>query len=285
MKISLIVNTYNKYISLLILLNSILRQTLKDIEVIIINNSNKNNRLLTKFINKAKFNVIVINDSLPLSVLKNKAIYIASGEYIMFLSNGDYIKSESLEKMYNSACNHDVVISRGYKKFLLFRFKNNFSITKADESEYHDVNINNKLIKKSVLIDNLFMESPKWENLSNIPVILSKYKTRVIDNRIFNTKFSIKPIFLHDENLLDIIKVLEYLKPQIKAREFKNIAIMEILYRLENYFYSWNRDEEVKYKLKDYLYLIDNYWFDYEIIKIVMKKDILFRYFINHAHL
>lgn len=38
-------------------------------------------------------------------------------------------------------------------------------------------------------------------------------------------------------------------------------------------------------KLKDKLYEIDNYWFDYEIVKIIMKKDILFRYFINHANL
>lgn len=285
MKISLIVDTYNKNISLIGILISILRQTFKSIEVIIINNSNKNSRLLTFFINKAKFNVIVINETLPMSNLKNKAINMASGEYIMFLSVDDYLKSNALELMYNSLTNEDVLVTNGYKRFLCFKFKNDFSITKSDNTLYHEIIANNKLIKRSVLLENPFMNDISGYNLSNIPVILSNYKIRVISHRVITSKINIRNLFKYEDNLLDVVKILDYIKPKLQLRDYKNIAIIEILYQLENYFYSNNNDEDIKSKLKDKLYEIDNYWSDYEIIKLIMKKDILFRYFINHANL
>lgn len=284
MKISLIVNTHNKCISLILLLISILRQTLKDIEVIIINDSNKFNKLLTFFINKAKFQVIVINDSLPISNLKNKALNIASGEYIMFLNANDYLKSNALELMYNSSNNEDVIVTHGYKKFLCFRLKENFYVTKSDNTLYHNIYANNKLIRRSVLLENPFMNNVDDYNLSNIPIILSNYKIKVISNRLITSKIN-KSLFNRRDNILDVLKILDYIKPKIPLRDYKNIAILEILYRLENYFYSKNENESIQSRLKDELYKIDNYWFDYEIIKIMMDRDLLFKYFINHANL
>ncbi len=291
MKLSVIVNTHNKYISLYFLLKSLLKQNLKDIEVIIINNSNKPNRLITWFINKSKFHVIVIKDKLSMGALKNKAVSIASGEFIIFLNDEDHIKTNALELMYNNAKDNDVevVITEGYKSILGFKIKESFSIKKCNNVIYQDIFSRNKLFKRSVLLDNPFIDNAKWENISNMPVILSNYKYNITDNRLYTHRIYVigyfKKLFSFDDSMLDIIKVLDYLKPNIQSRDFKNIAIMEILYRLENYFYSRNKDEYIKSKLKDYLYSIDNYWFDYEIIKIIMEKDIMFRYFINHAHL
>lgn len=285
MKVSLIVNAYNNNVSLFFLLISILRQTLSDIEVIIINNSNKNNRLLTMFINKAKFHVIVINDKLPISNLWNKAINMASGDYIMFLDNNDYLNNKALELIYNSKSDEDILVTNGYKRFLIFRYKSDFSFTKSDNNLYHEILANNKLIKRSVLLGNPFMNDIEVPNLSNMPIILSNYKVRVLSYRVITSKVNNRLIFKYQDNLLDVIKMLDYIKPKLQIRDYKIIAIIEILYQLENYFYSNNNNENVLSKLKDKLYETDNYWFDYEIVKIIMKKDILFRYFINHANL
>lgn len=279
MKVSLIVDTNDKSISLFFLLYSILRQTLKEIEVIIINNCSKNNRIITFFINKAKMPIIVINEETPNKY--NEAVNMTSGYYIMFLSCSNYLKKNALELMYNSANNTDVLLTSGYKSYFGICFKSDFSINTGNNI-YYEIKENNKLFKRSVLIDNPFQLSSK---MSNIPVILYNYKVRSVKYPVVYSRIHLKSLFSRDNNLLEITEVLDYLGSHLSPREFKNIAIMEILYRLENYFYSRNRDEEVKSKLKDYLYLIDNYWFDYEIIKIIMKEDILFRYFMNHAHL
>lgn len=293
MKVSVIVNTYNEYFYLYLCLRSLMKQTFKDFEVIIVNDGNSEmvSKVITNFINKFKGHVTLIHDEhVGIGEARNKGLRVAVGEYIKFLDCDDTLESNALEVMYREAKirDADCLITQGYYQFLFFKIPTRFNIDARNSFVYEFPNVGNKLFKRSVLLENEFLGYTKWEDLSNIPYLMSLntstttyrlYKYRIHFNKV------LKDFFKTDESVLDIIKVLEYLRPKLNARDFKNIAILHTLFRLENLFYSRNKDEKIKNTLKNYLYSIDNYWFDYEIIKIYANKNFFFKYFINHDSL
>ena len=103
MKVSVILCAYNeeKYISKAI--ESILNQTLTDFELIIVNDGSTDNTL--NIINSFKDNRIrLINqENIGLGASRNKAMKIASGEYVTFLDADDWFSSNALKETYNEA--------------------------------------------------------------------------------------------------------------------------------------------------------------------------------------
>ena len=103
MKVSVILCAYNeeKYISKAI--ESILNQTLTDLELIIVNDGSTDNTL--NIINSFKDNRIrLINqENIGLGASRNKAMKIASGEYVTFLDADDWFSSNALKETYNEA--------------------------------------------------------------------------------------------------------------------------------------------------------------------------------------
>lgn len=117
-KVSVIIPVYNgeKYVETCI--QSILNQTLKEIEIIIVNDGSKDNTLniLRKLENKYE-NIIVINQqNLGPGIARNKAMNIANGKYIAFCDVDDTYEEKMLEKLYLSAdINNCEVSVCGYK--------------------------------------------------------------------------------------------------------------------------------------------------------------------------
>jgi glycosyltransferase involved in cell wall biosynthesis len=286
MKVSIIVTTNNKYLSLYLCLRAIKNIKFNNFEVVIVNNSNnpKINNIISKFINKFKYSAIVINsNSSDTGTNHNKGLLASSGEYVIFLDSKDILYKKSLNMMYSKSLedNSDVVICKGYYKYFIFKKYTSFSIDSRYEAIYQYPCLVNKLIRREVLLNNLFITDSKWDEVSNIPVILDNYKISYINIKLCSTYYNIHDFIHTDVSVLDIIKVLDIMKKKVKSRTYKNIAIMNILLRLENMYYSFNKDEELISKLKDYLYLIDNYWNDYEIVKLYSKDNIWFRHYIK----
>ena len=104
-KLSIIIPCYNveKYINKCI--DSVLNSTLKDIEIIVINDGSTDNTL--KLLKEYKDDRIIIinrkNASGGASVPRNEGLKIASGEYITFLDSDDYIDPNMYLEMYNKA--------------------------------------------------------------------------------------------------------------------------------------------------------------------------------------
>lgn len=101
-RVTIIVPIYNgeKYIQTLI--NTIWEQTYKNFEVLFINDGSKDNsaELLIEQLNKHGYeNYIFINNKINngISKSKNEAIQAATGEYIMFLDQDDYLSRNALE--------------------------------------------------------------------------------------------------------------------------------------------------------------------------------------------
>lgn len=293
MKVSVIVYTYDESFYLYSCLESLMKQTMKDFEIIIVNDGDSENvsKVITNFVNQFKGQVTLIHDAyVGIGEARNKGLRIAVGEYIKFLDSEDTLENNALEVMYREAKirDADCLIAQGYYQFLFFKIPTSFNIENGKSFVYEYPNVGNKLFKRSVLLDNEFLSNTKWEDLSNIPYLMSLNMVTTNYNlynyRIhFNT--TIKDFFKTDELILDIIKVLEYLKPKLEPYDFRNIAIIHTLFRLENLFYSHNKDEKLKDILKNYLYSIDNYWADYEIVKIYASKNFLFRFFLKHSYL
>lgn len=107
-KISVIVPVYNteKYLSKC--LDSILKQTLKDIEVIVVNDGSKDESQM--LINQYKIRdsriISMIKENGGLSDARNVGIDKASGEYLAFIDSDDYIDSTMFEKMIDLAEKH-----------------------------------------------------------------------------------------------------------------------------------------------------------------------------------
>lgn len=103
-KISVVVPIYNveKYIDKCI--NSILNQSYKEIEVILVNDGSTDNCLnLCKQYSKMDSRVLVINKKNGgLSSARNAGIAVATGKYIVFIDGDDYICLDYIEKLYNT---------------------------------------------------------------------------------------------------------------------------------------------------------------------------------------
>ncbi len=188
-KISVIVPAYNveKYIDECI--NSLKRQTYKNIEFIIINDGSKDSTL-----KRIKNNVgsdtrfkIIDQKNIGIGATRNKGINLSTGDYIAFLDSDDYV----LDDMYSSLMESII--------------KNNSDIAVCDYIKFNNVNkekkicgdikIYNKSIYKEPLIINSVAYCP-WNKL---------YKKSLIENIKFPEK-------LKYEDLNFVIKALSSAK-------------------------------------------------------------------------
>ena len=100
MKVSVIIPVYNAEKYLAECLDSIVCQTLSDIEIICVNDGSSDNSLslLEAYSRKDnRFKIINQENSGP-GVARNTGINVASGEYIFFVDSDDTIFPETLEK-------------------------------------------------------------------------------------------------------------------------------------------------------------------------------------------
>lgn len=111
-KISVIVPVYNVEEYIEECLESIINQTLEDIEIIIVNDGTEDNSMkkIEKFLSDER--IIVINKKNGgLSSARNLGIKLAEGEYISFVDSDDFIERTMLEDLYCASNNHDIIFS------------------------------------------------------------------------------------------------------------------------------------------------------------------------------
>ena len=102
-KVSIIVPVYNveKYIEKC--LDTLVKQTLDDIEIIIVNDGSKDNskKIIEKYIEKYPEKIVYLEkENGGLSDARNYGIPYANGEYIAFLDSDDYVENYMYEQMY-----------------------------------------------------------------------------------------------------------------------------------------------------------------------------------------
>lgn len=114
-KISIIIPIYNvdKYLDKC--LDTIINQTYKNLEIILINDGSTDNSLnICKTYAKKDERIIILNkENEGVSISRNKGIKIATGKYVVFMDADDYVASNHVEHLYNCMIenNVDLVIS------------------------------------------------------------------------------------------------------------------------------------------------------------------------------
>lgn len=108
-KISVIVPVYNTSMYLEECLDSLLNQTLKEIEIICVNDGSTDNSLsiLENYIQKDRRIKIINQKNKGQSVARNKGISQAEGEYIGFLDSDDWADAKMFENLYTNAKQFD----------------------------------------------------------------------------------------------------------------------------------------------------------------------------------
>ena len=174
-KVSVIVPVYNVEKFLKRCLNSLVNQTLKDIEIIIINDGSKDNSQAIIDEYKAKYPDIIkayYVENGGVAKARNYALNYVTGEYIGFVDSDDYVSEEMYEKLYNKAIekNADIVCCSYYsvidnETFILKKFGN----SRIDKDELFD---------KSVYEANLLFDE--------VPYLWNKiFKAEIIKNNNF----------------------------------------------------------------------------------------------------
>ena len=154
-KVSIIIPVYNaeKFIEKGI--KSVLSQTYKNIELILINDGSRDNSLniIKKWENEYP-NIIKVFDQKNMGVGKtrNKGIEVSTGDYITFIDADDYIDVDFIQVLLDNALDNDIIIS-GYRRIdengnVIFSQK----LKSNDWSKFKQVTIWSKLYKKEFFV-------------------------------------------------------------------------------------------------------------------------------------
>ena len=112
-KVSVIMPVYNAYDYLSPAMDSVIDQTLKEIEIICIDDGSTDHSLdIIRAYQAADERIrIVTENNAGVSIARNKGIIRARGEYIIFLDADDFFEPTLLEKLYNTAKEYDLDIA------------------------------------------------------------------------------------------------------------------------------------------------------------------------------
>ena len=180
-KVSIIVPVYNveKYIDRC--LNSLVNQTLKETEIIIVNDNTPDNSMkiceeYAKRDNRIKIYNKEQNEGLGLT--RNYGIKKANGEYIAFVDSDDYVDNDFYEKLYNKIIktNTDVCFAE-YKRYTS---KNDIIVSK--------IPFKNEIENTKYVLQNMLSLSKNKAKINSLEgsACQSIYKRSIIDeNNIF----------------------------------------------------------------------------------------------------
>lgn len=115
-KISVIIPVYNAQNYLERCLNSVCNQTLRDIEIICVNDcsTDESAKILQDYAkNYPNLRAINLEKNQGESVARNTGLSVARGEYLAFVDNDDEVDRDFYEKLYEKAQETDADISKG----------------------------------------------------------------------------------------------------------------------------------------------------------------------------
>ncbi len=112
-KVSVVVPVYNVEKYLKRCLDSLVNQTLKDIEIIIVNDGSLDNspKICEEYKRKYSNIKYISQENQGLSAARNAGIEIAIGDYIGFVDSDDFVKEDMFSFLYNNAIENNVEIS------------------------------------------------------------------------------------------------------------------------------------------------------------------------------
>lgn len=200
--LSIIVAAYNveKYIEKC--LNSLMNQTYKDIEILVVNDGSSDNteKIIKDYEKKNKKIKLLSKTNGGLSDTRNYGVNHSKGEYITFVDGDDYVDEEMYEEMLDKMIreNSDMCICN-FKKI----YSNKIKIPKLNYTLFENELVNNfllkhdeifsiscnKIYKKEIIINNniFFINKAFFDDLGfNSKYILYTRKVSIVNKAFYN---------------------------------------------------------------------------------------------------
>ena len=295
--ISVIVPVYNtsKYLEECII--SILEQTYKDFELILIDDGSKDNSLqiLKKYESIDQRVKVYRQANHGVSYTRNRGIDLATGDYIMFIDSDDWIESKTLQTLIEAMKKYNVDTVRG--NYFVNREKeetvgNDFF--EKNEIVYDKNQINDKiipalisnqmksfsclyLIKSSILKKNIYYDE-------KIQMLEDQIMCLKLLTKINNIAFISDPLYHYRVNESSVTVKLDCIKQNIQSTIKANNIIANFL--LENkfnqrYIFLLNK-AHINLIIREFYRLHSNNLLDIEFLKYIRNlretKDILSKY-------
>lgn len=251
-KISIIMPVYNaeKFVDNSI--KSLLNQTLKDIEIILVNDGSKDNSLdILKSYEDKYDNVIVIDQKNggP-GAARNSGLKVANGEYIAYIDCDDFVAENMYENLYNKAKTKDFDVVEC--NFMYTDGKKNWGGVHDLDSDIFSLNekkeymtkmypvLWNKIYKFDVIKDIFFTEGVFAEDVEYLYRILPNINTigYVSDVGYYYYQRLNSESNNYNENIYDYITNFNYLVDYYKSKGFYDTYKNEIEYCYVRYIYA-----------------------------------------------
>lgn len=241
-KISVIVPVFNSEKYLKNCLDSIVNQTLKDIEIILIDDGSTDNSLeiikqYSSLYNNIKY---CSKKNEGQAIARNLGINMATGEFIAFVDSDDYIETNMFETLYNNAIlNESDIVVCDYVEEYKNKILNKKSLyIKADNLKMsYIVSVAgpcSKIIKTNILKENnlKFLENNIYEDLAIIPSLALyagkiTYCEEVFYHYVIRENSTMQQTN-YNKKLESIFNVMDFLSNQFEGTNFSEE--LEFLY-------------------------------------------------------
>ena len=283
-KVSVIVPVYNSEREVRDCLDSLVEQTEKDIEIIVIDDASTDNSPEIEAEYQKKYpNVKVYRNerNLGQSETRNRGIELAEGDYIAFLDSDDYVNPGMYEELYQAAVDNNMpeLIVTGLsfvkgneyrKKDLTFIGKQSTTIIhpmdNPDQVFFESPSLCNKLFRKDTVKNYKFLDVSAWEDIAfsysrfmEANTVISKPTANYFYRRDVSNGVSAKN-FKENDKITDIFVVADELEEELKrngkypffADQIRGLQIACCLQRVDE-VNNW-QDEETKTNVKNMMF-------------------------------
>ena len=246
-KLSIIVPVYGveKYIDKC--LNSLVKQSLKEIEIIVVNDGTKDNsqKIIDKYVKKYPDKIkSYMKENGGQGSARNYGLKKATGEYIGYVDSDDFVEKDMYKKLYNKAKenNYDIVVcgnynvSEDYQNKNIDAFINNYN-TDLENIFFGKMAVWNKIYKRDILIKNKleFKEKVWYEDLAfTLKAIMNSNTFAFIDEPLYDYLIR-EGSTMNNSNVkrnLEILEafndILSYIQHNKKEEYFSKIEFLAI---------------------------------------------------------
>lgn len=252
-KYSFIVPVYNTEKYLKKCLDSLVNQTYKDFEIIVVNDgsTDKSSNIISKYQKKYKNIIVIDKENEGLSMARNRGVQKSSGKYIIFVDSDDYVSNKLLEEVDKKIDDSDIL---------------RFQIATEDE-EYTKINEYHEEGFESMCGYDAF------KYLSSYHFVEPAWCYVIRKNYYIENKFSFKKGVYHED--FGLIPYVIY-----KARKVKSIDFIGYYYIQRNGSIMNNND--YKKTVKKAFDMLEQYKTIRLFAKNINRKNNLDDYFLSY---